>query len=124
MGKYGLLAGLVGLLVAFGVISYFRVVAAKAETERDAALERLHVVEETNRVNTETIKRLTDMRVYNEALLTDLVTQINVANKQAAETKTAIVELEKANGDVKDYLERNIPDDLRKLLNNRPAGAR
>lgn len=123
VSRYIAIAVLIALIVCFAAVGYFKLVADRERAEKEAAIVRLIAVEEANRENTETIKRITEMRVYNEALLTELVKQVNDLHKEAAATSAAINDLEKANADVKAYLERAIPDDLRKLLTNRPGGA-
>lgn len=123
VSRYIAIAVVITLIVCLTAVGYFKLIADRAQAEKEAAIVRLLAVEEANRENTETIKRITEMRVYNEALLTELVKQVNDLHKEAAATSAAINDLEKANADVKAYLERAIPDDLRKLLTNRPGGA-
>lgn len=123
VSRYIAVAIVIALIACLSAVGYFKLIADRATAEKEAALVRLSVVEETNRENTETIKRITEMRVYNEALLTELVKQVNNLHKEAAATSAAINDLEKANADVKAYLERAIPDDLRKLLTNPSNGA-
>lgn len=123
VSRYIAIAVVVTLITCLTAVGYFKLIADRAQAEKEAAIVRLLAVEEANRENTETIKRITEMRVYNEALLTELVKQVNDLHKEAAATSAAINDLEKANADVKAYLELAIPDDLRKLLTNRPGSA-
>jgi len=107
----------------FGLVAavlFYRGAAIKAEAERDAVtIERDAANREIAR-QADYIVKVDKLRDTTDAILAKLWTEIADINKQAEQTSSSIRELEKTDEEVRQLLERDLPDALKRLL-NRPS---
>ncbi len=115
-----------GFIVAAlaGAALWYRGDAAKAETEaarlqsQNAGL--LKIIEGQGAA----IARLTTQRAIDERIAATLTSTLAAIQMDQAETSKAIADLKETDDDAREYLNRPIPDGVRRLLGNKPAPAR
>lgn len=115
--KWGLI-GLGGVcVILLGAVLWLRADLASAEADlQERTSERDAAWREIERQKTY-IADVTKLRADTDAILLKLANDIAGINKQAAETVSAIRDLENSDAEVRDLLSRALPDGLKRLLN-------
>lgn len=118
LGNPWVLGGLGAVFAGlFIVVLYYRGEAISAEAERDAIkIERDAAHREIARQN-DYIAKVDKLRDTTDAIIAKLFNEIADINKQAEETSESIRDLEKTDEEVRQLLERALPDALKRLLN-------
>lgn len=105
----------VALLV--GTVFYYRAEMIDANAKRATAEASLAVAVEANASLNKALERAEDRQRRHDALMNDLLDNIEQINDRVSETSTAVAELEKINEDVRAFLALPVPDALGRLLN-------
>lgn len=110
-----------GVLVAFlGLAAYAlwqRGEAISARAEQARAQAALGEAIEANRAHQAAIERLTAVNERTDRILADISYKLAGIRDTAAETQASIAELERNDEDVREYLDRPIPESLQRVLN-------
>lgn len=111
-----------GLLAAFfalgGVALWYRGEAISAQAAAIKAKADLLSAVEANRQAAATIDALQEQARIDSRLTASLVDEMRKINDGLAAQASQLTELEKANADVRAYLDAAVPADLRKLYNH------
>lgn len=113
---YGVLA--LGV-VAGALYGYHRWTAMVKDLE--IAQTRIQMADQINQSNQRTIKDLQDQRKRDSAALTGLSEDVAVIRRTAGATHAAVKNLGATNEPTRAYLQSPVPDDLRRVLNNRAS---
>ena len=113
---YGALA--LGILSA-GAYGYHRWTTMVKDLE--IAQTKFQMADQVNQSNQKTIKDLQDQRERDSAALTGLAEDVAVIRRTAGATHTAVKNLGATNEHTRAYLQSPVPDDLRRVLNNRAS---
>lgn len=111
-------AGTVVLLVLAGV-SLILVQRAKldaAEAERANLQTQIDGALATNKLQAESIDRLSRQRAIDERFVSLMNAQLDAIRTETETTATKLTELERTNPDVKSFLDTPLPVELRRLL--------
>lgn len=121
------LIGFAALAITFAVLAgaalWYRGEAIEAAGERDRAKTELATAVAVNASQKAAIERLTAFREMDDKLLVELQDKLSALATQTQRTTDAVRDLETTSADVKAYLSSPVPDDLRRVLNNRTLGS-
>lgn len=111
-------AGLVGLLIVSGVGLIFvqRAKLDAAEAERANLQTQIDGALATNKLQAESIDRLSRQRAIDERFVSLMNEQLNAIRTETETAATKLTELERTNPDVKGFLDTPVPVELRRLL--------
>lgn len=85
----------------------------------ELAQTKLQMAEQVNQDNQRTIKDLQEQRKRDSDALTSLASDVAAIRRTTGATHSAVMSLGATNEHVREYLQRPVPDDLRRVLNNR-----
>ena len=100
------------------VLLWYRGESISAHADAATARKETAQAVEANKAQGETIKRLTERRTADEALLTELGRTVATMNAHTEAMRSEITKLERTNEEIRNYLSMSIPADLRRLLNS------
>lgn len=122
--KLAALLGVGAILAAStGAALWYRGEAIEAAGARDKAMGELATALAVNASQKAAIDRLTAFRDMDDKLMVELQDKLSQLATQTQRTTDAVRDLETTSADVKAYLSSPVPDDLRRVLNNRTLGS-
>lgn len=111
--KLGIAGAILLAFVTIGAVAYkYRGDAIQAEAARAKIAAELVLAVQANESNLRTIADLQERERRDNVILAQIFAEIEAINRGVADTSQAIVDLEKANADVRAYLGTVVPPDL------------
>lgn len=109
------------VLLAAVVLGLFFVYHKWTSLKGDLKLAESHLelIQQVNLSNQKTIRELEEQRRRDSAALLGLATDVDAIRRTTGATYSAIENLGATNEAVNDYLQRPVPDELRRLLDER-----
>lgn len=117
--RYLQIAGIVFVALIAMLALWYRGQAIAAHATLETTQQKLEVAEAANAAQQRAIETLSQVRAQNERIITQLFNEVSLIHQKVTETATGINSLKETNEQVRDYLNATIPDDLRRLLNER-----
>lgn len=113
-------------IIALGLLSgllYYRGGAIAATASLAVKQAQLDVALEANKQNQDTIQRLSVLRESTDKVMSDVNAAVAGVNKVTADSQRTLVEMSRTNAQIRTFLDTDLPADLKRMLNHRPAAS-